>query len=96
MRRAVLQESFSNYLVAMGSPGEGSAAFSASARQILDRRGERAAAMVVASSESKMFTARTPFIDVKPGVEHYDSMTWMYDAEVSTGWQTSRGPSAAH
>ena len=49
VRRAVLQESFSNYLVAMGSPGEGSAAFSASARQILDRRGERAGAMVVFS-----------------------------------------------
>lgn len=39
-----------------------------------------------------MFTARTPFIDVKPGVEHYDSMMWMYDAEVSTGWQTPKGP----
>ena len=39
-----------------------------------------------------MFTVRTPFIDVKPGVEHYDSMMWMYDAEVSTGWQTPKGP----
>ena len=39
-----------------------------------------------------MFTARTPFIDVKPGVEHYDSMKWVYDAEVSTGWQAPKGP----
>ncbi|MEE1617860.1 sensor histidine kinase [Brachybacterium sp. J153] len=49
VRRAVLQESFSNYLVAMGPLGEDGTAFSASARQILDRNGERAGAVVVFS-----------------------------------------------
>ena len=49
VRKAVLQESFNNYLVATGPPSEDGAAFSASARQILDRRGERAGAMVVFS-----------------------------------------------
>ncbi|PZO61947.1 MAG: hypothetical protein DI635_13560 [Pseudoxanthomonas suwonensis] len=49
VRRAVLQESFSNYLVATGPPGEDGAAFSVSARQILDQRGERAGAVVVFS-----------------------------------------------
>ncbi|PZP14285.1 MAG: hypothetical protein DI611_12375 [Brachybacterium faecium] len=49
VRRAVLQESFSNYLVAVGPPGEGRAAFSVSAREILDRHGERAGAVVVFS-----------------------------------------------
>lgn len=41
---------------------------------------------------SKSFTALTPFIDVKPGVEHYDAMMWMWDEGVSTGWKTSQGP----
>ncbi|MCW1805172.1 S-layer homology domain-containing protein [Brachybacterium squillarum] len=32
-----------------------------------------------------------PFVDVKPGVEHYEHMVWMADAGISTGWKTSQG-----
>jgi len=49
VRRAVLQETYSNYIVAAGPPGGESATFSASARQILDHRGARAGAVVVFS-----------------------------------------------
>lgn len=48
VRRAVLQESFDNYLVEVGPPGEG-ISFSSSARQILDGHGRRAGAVVVFS-----------------------------------------------
>lgn len=51
VRRAVLGETFSNYIVAAGPPGRG-ASFSASARQILDHRGVRSGAVVVFSDVS--------------------------------------------
>ncbi|MFC7375398.1 S-layer homology domain-containing protein [Brachybacterium sp. GCM10030268] len=44
------------------------------------------------STWSNSFTSKTPFIDVTPGVEHYDAMMWMYDSGLSTGWKTSSGP----
>src|SRR5699024_7590518 len=40
VRRAVLQETFSNSLVAMGPPRREAPVFSASARQVIDHRGE--------------------------------------------------------
>ena len=49
VRRAVLQETFSNSLVAMGPPRRGAPVFSASARQVIDHRGERSGAVVVFS-----------------------------------------------
>ncbi|MDN5900462.1 MAG: ATP-binding protein [Brachybacterium sp.] len=49
VRRAVLQETFDNYVVDIGPPGRGGTTFSASARQILDHRGERSGAVVVFS-----------------------------------------------
>jgi signal transduction histidine kinase len=48
VRRAVLQETYSNYVVAAGPPEKGTV-FSASARQILDHRGVRSGAVVVFS-----------------------------------------------
>ncbi|AXK47265.1 sensor histidine kinase [Brachybacterium saurashtrense] len=48
VRRAVLQESFDNYLVEVGPLGEG-ISFSSSGRQILDGHGHRAGAVVVFS-----------------------------------------------
>ncbi|WP_394216655.1 sensor histidine kinase [Brachybacterium vulturis] len=47
-RRAVLGESFSNYVVDLGPPGD-RASVSTSARQILDHRGEHAGAVIVFS-----------------------------------------------
>ncbi|ATG50907.1 hypothetical protein CFK38_04710 [Brachybacterium vulturis] len=38
------------------------------------------------------FDATTPFIDVEPGVEHFDHMAWMAESEISYGWQTPDGP----
>src|SRR5699024_2526754 len=52
VRRAVLQETFSNYVVTIGPPGPESSTFSASARQVLDRHGERSGAVVVFSDVS--------------------------------------------
>ena len=49
VRRAVLQDTFDNYLVDVGPPGRGGTTLSASARQILDHRGERSGAVVVFS-----------------------------------------------
>lgn len=49
VRRAVLQETFSNSLVAMGPPRREAPVFSASARQVIDHRGERSGAVVVFS-----------------------------------------------
>jgi hypothetical protein len=37
-------------------------------------------------------SARPTFIDVRPGVEHYDAMMWMHDSGLSTGWATGKGP----
>ena len=52
VRRAVLQETYSNYLVSVGPAGVAGTTFAASARQILDRRGERDGAVVVFSDVS--------------------------------------------
>lgn len=52
VRRAVLQETYSNYLVSVGPAGVAGTTFAASARQILDRRGERDSAVVVFSDVS--------------------------------------------
>ncbi|WP_172805647.1 ATP-binding protein [Brachybacterium avium] len=49
VRRAVMQETFDNYVVDIGPPGRGAVAFSTSARQILDRQGARSGAVVVFS-----------------------------------------------
>ena len=49
VRRAVLQDTFSNSLVAMGPPRRGAPVFSASARQVIDHRGELSGAVVVFS-----------------------------------------------
>lgn len=49
VRRAVLQETFKNYVVDIGPSGRRSTSFSASARQVLDFRGERSGAVVVFS-----------------------------------------------
>ena len=49
VRRAVLQETFSNSLVAMGPPRRGEPVFSASARQVIDHRGALSGAVVVFS-----------------------------------------------
>ena len=49
VRRAVLQETFTNSLVAMGPLQREASVFSASARQIIDHRGERSGAVVVFS-----------------------------------------------
>lgn len=56
VRRAVQQESFSNYVISVGPAGPGSAAYSTSARQIIDVRGERDGAVVV-------FTDVTQYIE---------------------------------
>jgi NtrC-family two-component system sensor histidine kinase KinB len=47
VRRAVQQETFRNYLVSIGPPDATSRKFAASARQILDRHGNRGGAVVV-------------------------------------------------
>lgn len=52
VRRAVLQETYSNYLVSVGPAGVAGTTFAASARQILDRRGERDGAVAVFSDVS--------------------------------------------
>ena len=49
VRRAVLQETFTNSLVAMGPLQREASVFSASARQVIDHRGERSGAVVVFS-----------------------------------------------
>lgn len=49
VRRAVMQETFDNYVVDIGPPGRETVAFSTSARQILDRQGTRSGAVVVFS-----------------------------------------------
>lgn len=49
VRRAVEQETFSNYVVTLGPSGGRSTDFSSSARQILDRHGDRDGAVVVFS-----------------------------------------------
>jgi two-component system, NtrC family, sensor histidine kinase KinB len=49
VRRAVLQETFDNYVVDIGPPGRESVSFSCSARQFLNRQGTRAGAVVVFS-----------------------------------------------
>ncbi|MEE1650753.1 S-layer homology domain-containing protein [Brachybacterium sp. J144] len=36
-------------------------------------------------------TSTSPFLDVKPGQEHYEHMVWMSDAKISTGWKVSGG-----
>lgn len=46
VRRAVLGETFSNYVVTLGAPGA-QASYSTSARQILDHQGDRSGAVVV-------------------------------------------------
>lgn len=56
VRRAVQQESFSNYVISVGPAGPGGAAYSTSARQIIDVRGERDGAVVV-------FTDVTQYIE---------------------------------
>ena len=56
VRRAVLQESFSNYVVSVGPTGPGSGSYSTSARQIIDVHGERDGAVVV-------FTDVTQYIE---------------------------------
>ena len=56
VRRAVLQETFSNYILAAGPPGPDAPTFSASARQILDQHGERSGAVVVFSDVSSYIT----------------------------------------
>lgn len=57
VRRAVLQETYSNYLVQAGIPGQGGVTYSASARQVLDRHGVRSGAVVV-------FSDVTSYIDM--------------------------------
>ena len=49
VRRAVMQETFTNSLVAVGPLQREASVFSASARQIIDHRGERSGAVVVFS-----------------------------------------------
>lgn len=49
VRRAVLQETYDNFVVDVGPPGRESHTFSTSARQILDRQGARSGAVVVFS-----------------------------------------------
>jgi len=49
VRRAVLQETYDNFVVDVGPPGQESHTFSTSARQILDRQGARSGAVVVFS-----------------------------------------------
>lgn len=57
VRRAVLQESFSNYVISTGPPGQVGTKFSTSARQILDRHGNRDGAVVVFSDVSSYVDA---------------------------------------
>ena len=60
VRRAVNQETFSNYVISVGAPGDRGADFSSSARQILDRHGDRDGAVVVFSDvTSYVEAART-------------------------------------
>ncbi|MFC5296217.1 ATP-binding protein [Brachybacterium tyrofermentans] len=60
VRRAVNQETFSNYVVSVGNPGDRGTEFSSSARQILDRHGDRDGAVVVFSDvTSYVEAART-------------------------------------
>ncbi|WP_420886879.1 sensor histidine kinase [Brachybacterium muris] len=64
VRRAVLQETFTNSLVAMGQTQREARVLSASARQVIDHRGERSGAVVV-------FSDVTSYIDMVRSQEQF-------------------------
>lgn len=58
VRRAVKQETFSNYVVAAGPTGGRGAQYSSSARQIIDRHGDRDGAVIVFADVTSYFEAQ--------------------------------------